>query len=400
MRALLNLLLLAAMLRLPLLLTAGVPLFDEAFYVQSAKAMLSGAPDPVQDQPFFGRYIIAGSIAVLGDNRLGWRLPSLFAGCACVGLLYLICLRLGLGNKLSAFAAVLLALDPLHITFSRIAMLDIFALTFSLAGLYVLLSAGKNPGQWSLAGLLFGLAIASKWPAVFAVTGAICFVLLNDKKGLSFLKPVSGMLMIIAAVYLLTFLPLIISTGPQAFLDLHLGKMSSHLSMQGGAQISRPWEWLLGWQPIWLGWNDEPAFPFAAIALANPVTWWSGLVALLSVFIRLLQLMLARFRHMKTGIRLTTAETFCLVWFAATWVPWMLLPRGHTFLYYMLPVLPAYFIALASFVRRNPRKWAVPAIIAAAIAGLALFYPVVIGLSMPSGYFESLRWWIGWAPQV
>lgn len=423
---LIDLLLIAALLRALLLTAAAVPLFDESFYIQSARVMLSGGIDPNPEHPLFAKCLIASSMTLFGDNPLGWRLFPMLAGIASVGLFYLIALKLGLKERLAMASALLIALDPLHIVLSRLAMLDIFAFAFSLAGLYVLLSA-RPPKRlrektvvgtvrqykgWLLAGILFGLGIASKWPAALMLAGALAFMFIGSKRRMELVRPSVALLFAAAAVYIATYLPLIAGQGFVSFIGLQLSDLRLHAFMPAAMQNSEPWEWLFGRVPVWFGWYkpDLPLPPdwllfipnllgmqasFAVIALGNPVTWWLSLIALSVIFGGMLL--------QKTGIikkvkELSKAELFALVWFTFNWSPWLLIPRGQSFLYYMLPVLPAYALATVCFVNRYPHKLAIPALLAVAAISLAVFYPLLIALPMPVGYFDALRWWIGFPP--
>lgn len=75
-------------------------------------------------------------------------------------------------------AAALLAIMPLHISFSQIIRSDMMACTFMLLALLSAQSAGRSEAglsQFVKAGLFTGLAVATKWPfglAILAVCGA------------------------------------------------------------------------------------------------------------------------------------------------------------------------------------------------------------------------------------
>ena len=77
-------------------------------------------------------------VGPIGQRSIGWRLPSAVFGIAGVALLYLLALRLWRSVWWAGFAALLLALDGLHIVQSRMAMLDIFLTTFITAAMLFL----------------------------------------------------------------------------------------------------------------------------------------------------------------------------------------------------------------------------------------------------------------------
>ena len=127
--------------------------WDEQYYVFDAEAYLGGGigqpiegapPVKIADEgtwvhPPLGKWIIALlGVGPIGQRPIGWRLPSAVFGIAGVALLYLLALRLWRSVWWAGLAALLLALDGLHIVQSRIAMLDIFLTTFITAAMLFL----------------------------------------------------------------------------------------------------------------------------------------------------------------------------------------------------------------------------------------------------------------------
>lgn len=100
------------------------------------------------------------------------RVAMALFGTACVGLTYSFGRRL-YGNSVGLLAALLLALNGLQIAWSQVVRTDIMASAFMLGALVVACrlaeSGERKHAVW--AGLITGLAIASKWPAVSVFAG-------------------------------------------------------------------------------------------------------------------------------------------------------------------------------------------------------------------------------------
>ena len=193
----------AAGLRLWGLASPDQPYGDESYYVFDAAAYLGGGivdpigADPpavrIADEgtwvhPPLGKWIIALlGVGPIGQRSIGWRFPSALFGIAGVGLLYLLALRLWRSVWWAGLAALLLALDGLHIVQSRMAMLDIFLTTFVTAAVLFLvldrerMESHRSAGRWPWierlfgspyrlwAGVFLGCAIATKWSGAFAL---------------------------------------------------------------------------------------------------------------------------------------------------------------------------------------------------------------------------------------
>ncbi len=214
-------LLLAAGLRLWGLGAPGQLYGDENYYVFDAAAYLGGGTlDPIGADPPavriadeatwvhppLGKWIIALlGIGPIGQRSIGWRLPSAVFGIAGVALLYLLALHLWRSVWWAGFAALLLALDGLHIVQSRLAMLDIFLTTFVIAAVLFLvldrerMESPGSAGRWRriervfgspfrlLAGVFLGCAVATKWSGAFALplVAGLCAIwaFTGDRRG-------------------------------------------------------------------------------------------------------------------------------------------------------------------------------------------------------------------------
>jgi dolichyl-phosphate-mannose--protein O-mannosyl transferase len=133
--------------------------------------------------PPVGKWAIAAGIALTDDDPVGWRLASAVAGTATVLLTYLLGLRLLGGSRLLAgLAGLLVAIDGIALTMSRIAMLDVFLGLFVVAACWALVRArdASEPRAqlgWRVgAGVFLGLAVGTKWSGGLALLAALVVV--------------------------------------------------------------------------------------------------------------------------------------------------------------------------------------------------------------------------------
>ena len=158
---------------------------DEALYGTWAMHVASGrdvllAQQPV-DKPPLAIYAMALSLAVFGRSELAARLPSLAASVFSVVLVRRWVLALAAGRASSSrarsqselraggdargegqIAALLMSLSPFNIAFGGTAFLDPFMVMWGLAAC---VEAGR--GRWGRAGLLLGMAFATKVQGLF-----------------------------------------------------------------------------------------------------------------------------------------------------------------------------------------------------------------------------------------
>ena len=167
-----------------LTLPQGSLIFDEAYYVNAARAILGwqipadaayhGAPvglDPNSEHPPLGKVLIAASMLVFGDNGLGWRIPSVVAGTVALIAVYLIVRTTGRSRWLGVLAVFILSLDNLTLIHGRIGVLDMMAVAAILVGAWLGLS--RRP---ALAGVAFAIGCLIKLTAIF---GLLAYLLME-----------------------------------------------------------------------------------------------------------------------------------------------------------------------------------------------------------------------------
>ena len=204
--------------------------FDETYYAKDAwsllnfgyerdatedanKILLEGATtDGVFEDgpemivhPEVGKWLIALGVKAFGMDPFGWRVASAVVGALMVLVMVRFVRRLTGSTMLGVVGGLLLMLDGLHFVLSRLALLDIFVAFFVLLGVHCVVadrdwyrarmarlvpekitdvrSWGPVRGllfrPWLLgAGVAFGLAVGSKWTALYplAAFGLLCWL--------------------------------------------------------------------------------------------------------------------------------------------------------------------------------------------------------------------------------
>ncbi len=148
---------------------------DEVYYVPAAQTLLSGEKcAPYQDNcnlehPFLSKAFIAAGIAVFGNDTFGWRIFNVILGTFSVPLLFGICWVITKNERLSIYAAFLLAFETLFFVHSSIAVIDVGAIFFGLLGFFFYFAKVRwwKLDNIALAGISLGLAALCKETAVF-----------------------------------------------------------------------------------------------------------------------------------------------------------------------------------------------------------------------------------------
>lgn len=206
------------------------------------------------EHPPLAKYIIALTMATIGDRPVYWRIPSIAMGVAMVVLTFLIVYEVTKIPELGLIASAAAAVDPMTKVMSSIAMLDIYVSTFTVLALYLAVK-----GKFKEASLTLGLGSTVKFSTLIAAV-PLLFIYMNHlfKKGYRIKQVIEEVVYYIVLIALsfvffqiLLATPLIIKLGPHTWLDQGLfGAIQWHLSVkcvgEQCPQSSAPWEWFLG----------------------------------------------------------------------------------------------------------------------------------------------------------
>lgn len=389
--------------------------FDEVHYVPAARQMLLPVmPAPILNpmHPPLAKELIALSIEMFGDNPLGWRYAGVLFGALALVAVYLCGLALFAAQG-PAVACVLLAFcNQMLFVQARIAMLDIFALTFSLFAIAAFIHGFRrqHPHRWfALAGAASGLAIACKWSGLFVL--AVCIVIVavirllqgwrtrfDDGDAGDWYRPdlwpgfrwyhfAACFAALPAVLYLATFVPLH-GWSPSAILEAQRRIFADNTTtaIAGHTYMSSWPSWPLLVRPVWFLFDKIGDDRVAAVVfLGNPLLLWAALPA---VALALRDFIVAR-----------RADAFLVVaFYLGPWLAWALLPRTLGFIYYYLPAATTASFALVYALRRGRTpRWLLWAFVTICLAGFAVMLPVsaaFVGTSMAT--FNRLMIFQNW----
>lgn len=473
--------------------------FDETYYVKDGYSFLvsgyerawpdkandafnAGNPGVLLDGPEYvvhppvGKWMIAGGMWLFGpDNAFGWRFGAALTGTLSVFLLALIAQKLFRSLTLGAVAGVLLAVDGHHLVMSRTSLLDIFLMFWVLAAFGSLLldrddgrrrlarrlgrqAAASPDGRPSLlqlasgpwlgirwwriaAGVCLGLAVGTKWSALFFLA---CFGLLTVFWDLSgrriagvhgwisggILKDgIAAFLSIVpvaALVYAASWTGWFRSTDayfrkwaetvpsaewgwlPNAVRSLahyHLEAYNFHqgLSAEHPYEASA-WSWLVLGRPTSFFYEspkqgspgcDTASCTTAILSVGNPLIWWGAAISL-----GVLLFWWAGRRDWRAGAILAAV--------AAGYLPWFLYPERTMFFFYAVSFEPFLVLALVYCLglvlgqrtdppwRRRSGLYLVTLFVVAAVVVSAFFYPVWTAETITYQDWRFRMWMPSW----
>lgn len=154
--------------------------FDEIYHGRTGYEQLHKMPVYETTHPPLGKDLIMVGIAMFGMTGFGWRFSGTLFGVLLVPLAWCFVRRLTRKPWVAAVSGVLLALDFMRFSQSRLATIDVYGTFFILLGAYFMLwycqqvlTAGVDSAllPMALGGLAFGLGCAAKWTGIYAGAG-------------------------------------------------------------------------------------------------------------------------------------------------------------------------------------------------------------------------------------
>jgi len=335
------------------------------------------------------------SMEWLGYGAYGLRFWSLILGTATVPLLGMLVLEVTGNKRTSLIASFLLAADLLHITFSRQAIQEAHIAFFTVAGVYLAVRHAKKGSQISLvlAGLAFGLGIASKWQSGFVLV--VCWLMLIFPRMLGdsaiagqppaarIYSALSSLVLLPAAVYALSYLPWILrGYGPEEWLFLQeaMFRYTATTTHDIVSNPGRAMDWFIrlsGYASIVV--SDRP---YLTVGINNLIVWWLVLPSFAYL----------AYRSAKGAVNHGVFFSM-LFWFS--YIPLAFMPTRPIYLLSATAVIPFAFIGVAWAVTEAMDRlgmetgWLIGYLVAVFGSAIVL-YPLVCGRAFDYPYLQFI----------
>jgi dolichyl-phosphate-mannose-protein mannosyltransferase len=406
-RALLVVLLVAAVFRFAGLGYPTQEYFDEVYHAKTALQYLNGQPPTEWVHPPTSKLLIALGVWAFGYEPWAWRLVPALAGTLLAGVFLLLARRVLASERAALLATALLLTDGVYLVQSRVAMTNVFAVLFQLLSALLVLRAADarrlRTGPMVAAGLALGLALSTRWTSLFAwaflvlVFAAVRRARRREPEpGADAPRPgrlgteiaLAGVAFMVlpALIYLLSYVPLMLQSHPQglagwgrAVLDTvrtqrdiwgyHANLRATH------AYFSRWWTWPFLYRPTWYFWWSGPGVVRGIVALGNPAIWWASLPVCAWA--------------LASGLRARDARrVFAGAGFFLLYLPWGLSPRTLNFGHYLFEAIPYACLALGLLLDREwdgRHRFVARAYCAAAVVLFLHFLPLLTAMPLPVG---------------
>jgi len=454
---------------------AGTPIFDEKHYAPQAWQLLHNFG--VEDNPGFGlvvhpplgKQLIAIGESLFGYTGLGWRLSAAVFGVILVLLVTRIVRRISRSTVIGAIAGLLLVADGVSFVSARSALLDVFMTVFvvgAFGALIVdrdqvrermfnaLLESRIDETPWGPrlgvrwwrfgAGVLLGLALATKWSGLYYIAFFGVMSLGFDvaaRRAYLVPRPWAGVLrrdlgpaayvfgLIPLAVYFLSYAPWFASETavnryevgqtigerqwwqpPDAIRSLwHYTSKAFHfhatLTNSAGNHHpweSKPWTWPMSLRPVLyaIDNNDVPgcggsSCVKAVMLVGTPALWWVAVPVLL-------------YAAWRTFVRRDWRYAVTLTGYCAGWLPWFANIDRQMYFFYAVPMAPFLVMMIALILadivyqpgvnaeRHTLGVMVVSLYVALAVTNFAWLFPVLTGIPVSQNTWNLEMWLPSW----
>ena len=380
--------------------------FDELYYVDGARDYLKYGVELTEGQSEFvvhppvGKWLIASGIKIFGDNEFGWRIAAAIAGTLTVYLTAKIAQRIFHENKWATLAAILMALDGLNLVMSRTALLDIFLTLFILLSVNAWLK-----GNYLAFAVYLGLAMGSKWSALYFIVAFLIIELVLNKNLIRILRVGATSVFI----YLISWVGWFSSdngwdrnskSNPIASLiNYHREMLNFHTGLtEDHSYQANPWSWIVMGRPTSFFYEapkgcGAKSCAQEVLAIGTPILWWLGAIALF--FLIGANLHHFAMRELDLGVLIP------FIGIVAGYLPWFFFQERTVFTFYAIVFQPFLILAIVLLAKvayeYNQRlKYLIALFLIVIAINFIYFLPIFTGQITTYDAWFARMWWNSW----
>ncbi len=155
--------------------------FDEIYHARTGFEHLNGTAPYETSHPPLGKVIMSWFIAIFGMTPFGWRFAGALCGILMLPAMYMLVKQLFKRTDLAFIGMMLMTLDCMHFTQTRIATIDSYPVLFIILSYFFMLRFMQRDivlaemktllPDLALSGFFMGCGFASKWIGAYAGVG-------------------------------------------------------------------------------------------------------------------------------------------------------------------------------------------------------------------------------------
>lgn len=390
--------------------------FDEVYHVVTAEAYAQNnpaaydpfakapKPDTAYDwlHPPLAKLIQAGSIKILGDRPIAWRLPSAIIGTLVIPATFLLAYLI-FGPTVAVFSSLVIAFENLNLVMSRITMNDIYVTFFVLASfILTVLYTKTNKNKFLVwTAVMLGFAVSSKWTGAYAILAIFGYVFLYQLRRRMVSVWIISLLILPVIIYLASYSQFWLQGHSiRQFVDLHkqIWWYQNRADLEHGYGTTplfcvpkglngpKTWcPWILDARGVYFSYEQYGEKAGYIYSLGNPVIFWLGIITVSYLAGKYLE-------------ERKRADALILLGYFVFWVPWIFSPR-IMFLYHYLPSLPFLAASAGVFlasIYKTKFKLVSILILLVVIAVFIYLFPISTGLPIKPESIDKFMWLSTW----
>lgn len=388
-------------------------IFDEIYYATSAYQYLQHTSPDVWVHPQLGLLSILIGLGLFGMSSFAWRIVPSITTILLIPVIYIFAKRVFQKPQIAVIATILLMCEFMHFVMGRISSIEPLVTLFLVVEyyyLYIYLDNRANGVSYKIAsknllyaGVFFGLAISSKWSALYSALMIFLVIvyaeLFRNKNNFGaifkiFIHSCLQFMVVPLLIYVLIYTPYAYinnySNLWQSVYQLQQWMLNFNLGLTHATHpyASNFWSWPLDFKPLSIYYWQKDTLSSSIVIMGNPAIFW--------VFIpTTIFLVYTIIRDKKDYIAL-----FLLTSMLVQYAPYAFVAR-ISFIYYFYSVEPfliisvCYVISKGLALKLERIKFTVYSYITIVVLLFILFYPALSGVEFPRSYTSNTLLWFG-----